>query len=220
MLTQNMVTVACVLRSGGVYTPEWVERLRSQVRRHLQQKHDFVCLSDVSLPSGIDRVPLDCDYPRWWSKLELFRPGIFLGERVIYLDLDLLIVGDIGDLASYPGEFAMLEDFMVPGLMSSSIMAWNPGGTFGFWRFIQNNQPIFDHSFRQHRNFRFGGGRMDPFLNIMATRKDGLQSLYPGMIGSYKVHHLEAGPGDFRIVDFHGKPKVTDLGGWVREAWG
>src|SRR6185437_8074786 len=60
----TMLTVACVLKSGGVYTPEYVERLRSGVGQHLDH-YKFVCLSDVDVP---DRIPLENDWPGWWSK--------------------------------------------------------------------------------------------------------------------------------------------------------
>ena len=120
-----MLTVACVLKSGGTYTPEWVGRLRAGVKRHLPREHMFVCLSDVDVPSM--RIPLEHDWPGWWSKMELFRlPG-----PILYFDLDTAIVGSLSDIADYIAEakapFTMLRDFYAPSHRGSGVMAWPDG---------------------------------------------------------------------------------------------
>lgn len=56
------MTVACVLKSGGVYDGEWVRRLRGQVNWHLKAEHDFACLTDVDV-DGVDTEPLGLDLP-------------------------------------------------------------------------------------------------------------------------------------------------------------
>jgi hypothetical protein len=50
-------TIACVLRSGGIYTPEWVHRLKRGIERHASAPPRFVCLSDVDVP-GVEVLPL------------------------------------------------------------------------------------------------------------------------------------------------------------------
>lgn len=88
------LTVACVLKSGGDFDAEYVERLRDGVSKHLGP-HRFVCLSDVPVPC--ERISLKHDLPGWWSKMELFRPDTGLGD-IFYLDLDTVIVGDLSPL--------------------------------------------------------------------------------------------------------------------------
>lgn len=90
------LTVACVLRSGGMYDAEWVRKLRDGFARHLTAPHRFVCLSDMDVPC--ERIPLEHDWPGWWSKIELFRPGLFDGP-VLYCDLDNVICGPLDGLA-------------------------------------------------------------------------------------------------------------------------
>ncbi|MFM8903690.1 MAG: glycosyltransferase, partial [Verrucomicrobiota bacterium] len=46
-----MATILC-MKWGTKYGPEYVNRLRSMVRRHLRMPHRFVCLTDSS--AGLD----------------------------------------------------------------------------------------------------------------------------------------------------------------------
>lgn len=87
-----MLTVCCVLKSGGIYKKEHVNILKSMVGRNLSIDHKFVCLSDCDVEC--ERIPLINNLQGWWSKLELFRPGLFDGP-VLFLDLDTVIVNSL-----------------------------------------------------------------------------------------------------------------------------
>lgn len=83
--------VVTVCRTSDRYTPAVVQWLRRQVSLNLRTPHTFTCLTDRpnDVPGG---VPLLHDWPRWWAKLELFRPGLFPdGDQVLYLDLDTVL---------------------------------------------------------------------------------------------------------------------------------
>src|SRR4051812_39102361 len=93
-LGDDPLTVACVYRSGGrQYSSRYVDVLQSMVARHLSLPHRFVCLTDVT-DVGCERIPLETDWPGFYAKIELFRPGLFHGP-VLYLDLDTVIHGSI-----------------------------------------------------------------------------------------------------------------------------
>src|SRR6185369_16858814 len=104
-----MLTVACVLKSGGIYDATWVSRLRDGVARHLPVDHRFVCLSDIEVPC--ERIPLEHDWPGWWSKIELLKL-----PSVLFFDLDTAIVGSLDDIARHAlrTDFTMLRDFYAP----------------------------------------------------------------------------------------------------------
>jgi hypothetical protein len=104
-LGDDMLTVACVYRSGGkYYSTRYVERLRAMVERNLSLPHRFVCLTnETDVPCR--RIPLVTDWPSYWSKIELFRPRLFKGP-VLYFDLDTVIHGNIDDLARLASESA------------------------------------------------------------------------------------------------------------------
>lgn len=99
------ITVACVLKSGGRYTPIWAQRLKAMVARNLTLPHRFICLSDADVP-GIETIPLRHGWHRWWSKIELFGPALQDCERALYLDLDTLPVGSLDEVALYPEPIA------------------------------------------------------------------------------------------------------------------
>lgn len=117
--------VACVFVAGPVpYSVDYVVRLERMARRYLRSWFRFVCLTDQAAAfkgTGIETVSIAsrADVPAngrgYWAKIELFRPGVFSGaadprERVLYLDLDSLIVGDLAPLAEYPGHLALITD--------------------------------------------------------------------------------------------------------------
>ena len=121
--TALMATLVTVLRSGGRYDAVWVERLAQAVRRHAPAFTRFVCLTDLPLEiEGVETAPLRQDWPRWWAKMEAFRPGLVQGTAVL-LDLDTVLTGDASVLAE-PGLLAM-EDHFLKGRVSSAVLRWS-----------------------------------------------------------------------------------------------
>ncbi len=135
------LTVACVLWMGEFenrrYSPAWVYRLRDMVAESLPVPHRFVCLSNVDVP-GVETIPLQTDWPGWWAKVELFNPALDLGDRVLYLDLDVFVTGDLMPIADYPSTMALMPPSHLFGTLKpremrgvvrkyqASCMVWNP----------------------------------------------------------------------------------------------
>lgn len=120
-----MLTVAAVLRGGGEYSPEHVERLQEQVTRWLTLKHRFVCLTDQP-QSSYHSVLLKHNWPKWWAKIELFRPGLFDGPT-LYADLDTTICGPLDGLVT-GHRFTVLRNVWVAAphpRIGSGLMAWD-----------------------------------------------------------------------------------------------
>lgn len=132
-------TVACVLNVGDfrrrAFSPVWVQRLQNMVAKHLTD-YSFVCLSNVPV-DGVETIDLQDGLPGWFAKVELFRPGLFKG-RVLYIDLDTLILGELASLFNCPGDFvAMRADLVAPPRMvagkivtaglNSGTMTWTAG---------------------------------------------------------------------------------------------
>lgn len=127
----DRLTVICVLRSGGCYNGAYVHRLEQAVARHLSIPHDFVCLTDRPVPC--ESIPMRHAFSGKWSKVELFDPALPLSGRILYLDLDVVIQGNIDAIAETPGDFAICWSGRqkphlrrVPGY-NSSIMVWDAG---------------------------------------------------------------------------------------------
>jgi hypothetical protein len=202
------VTVATVLRSGSHYSPRWVRALAAGVAEHAPGAR-FVALTDVDVP-GVECLPLVGDWQGWWSKVEMFRPGIFDG-LTLYVDLDSLVTGPLDCFASYAGELAFLSDFYRPAIPASGVVLFRPGETTErlYREFARDPATIM----RQHR-------RSDYWYSSQ-VEPDRLQELYPGRIVSLKVHCREKPPGEgVSIVAAHGRPSLHQPGaGWAHEAW-
>lgn len=215
-----MVTVACVLRSGGQYEPWHVWALQDGVRSHLPLPHRFVCLTDMDVP-GVETTPLRHDWPGWWSKMELWAPGNFTG-RVLFLDLDTAITGDLSDIASYSGRFAMLQDLGIrplsdrPGrkLGASGVMAWTVTP-----QLTRDLYEAFSRTAESAMEGRQVAGDQHYIAGAVNEQWDDLRSLYPGQIVSWKLHvraNEFSVPADARIICWHGTPKPWDEEvGWI-----
>lgn len=219
-----MLTVATVLKSGGIYTPEWVAKLKAGVERHLKLPHRFVCLSDVDVPC--ERIPLEHDWPGWWSKIELFK----LEGPVLYFDLDTAIVGDLSDIAFTAGNpldgFKILQDFYRKDGWGSGVMGWSGRHVVEGWFKAFAERPEFWMQFCGIR----GDQHFIENMDHKVTRT--WQRLLPNQIVSYKVHCCNAQllggnyfahhiPNDARAVCLHGLPKFRDMpaNDAVRLAW-
>lgn len=201
--------VACV-KVGTKYGPEYVNRLASMVARNTSRPYQFLCLTDD--PTGLTcaTAPIGTGLPGWWAKLVLFKPHPKLkDQRVVFLDLDAVIVDNIDFLLDYDGPFAVLQDFNWPANWGSGCMSLAPG--FG--------QQVWD-KFTEYTAEMFPGDQ--EWVQWQVKVADLWQDLYPKKMVSYKVDQCEQGvPTGAAIVHFHGVPKPDELLHipWLAEAW-
>lgn len=202
------LTVACVYRPGGGFTDEYVFRLRDGLEKHSYVHDRFVCLTNQRL-KGIETAPLINNWIGWWSKLELFRKGLFSG-RVAYFDLDTMIVGDISDLISDPHDFICLTNWKGNGThVGSGVMGWNADLDFSYIyaAFHPRVIPEYEKGWEKWGDQGFVQSHLRiPFASY--------NEFYPGRIVSYKYHVRRQGfvPEGASVVCFHGKPRPADIG--------
>lgn len=148
-------SVKVVGHHGNRYGPEWVNRLHRAMDRNLRAvdvKH--VCLTDdpAGLASWIHVEDIGPWWRRhkdfkgglynpiggWWAKTKLFDPRLSfnrVGGKVLYCDLDTLIVGPLDDMLCEGGELRICADTAKnktakPGVVrrfNSSVMSWRAG---------------------------------------------------------------------------------------------
>jgi hypothetical protein len=211
-----LITVACVLRAGGVYDASWVAKLRDGAARHLDEPHRFVCLSDVDVPC--ERIELVTTWPRWWAKIELFRRGLFDGP-VLYLDLDSVVVGPLGDLFQREPGFRSVKMWgKRAGGICSTAMTWCGDYSHLFSVMASDADWIMQHYDRTRPGGRIGD---QAFIEDALTDAGEEIRHWPGLkVASFKDHSRHAPPVGASVVAFHGRPKPNEYPSpWVRNAW-
>ena len=98
-----MITIACVA-TGTAFNETYINNLKAMVARHCPVEYDFVVIDDNAV---------DNPTHSWWDKIELFKPGRF-DNRVLYLDLDVVIDNPLTDILAYTDDFVIIDNF-VPG---------------------------------------------------------------------------------------------------------
>lgn len=214
------ITFVCV--NWGNYCGrgnDYVHKLFNGVVNHLPAgtNFKFICFSDINETyrdeKGIIYQPLPQNIKGWWNKLYLFKAGLFIeGERIIYLDLDTVITGSLGDVIKYNGEFATLRDFLYPERLGPGVMLWRAGFGKNIWDSYEKagypvDLPMGDLSW------------INKHFAEIAYKADILQELYPQKFVSYKIDAQNGIPAKASMVCFHGLPRPHDAGGWVDAIW-
>ena len=211
-----MLHIACVqVRNYEGRGTEYTAKLAAMVRRNVSIPHRFVCVTDDPFLEieGVEIIlaPTNLRNLRgWFTKLYLFAPGIFpKGERVLFFDLDTLILGNIDDFASYVGPFAGLGDHRDGGGggFGSGLMLWEAGTVDRIWtEWVRQAYPL-------------GDGTDDSWIASQVPQAVRIQRVLPGIV-SYKFHKCRDGPPKgARVVCFQRHPKPHECEGWVSGVW-
>ena len=167
--------------------------------------------------SNIDRVvKFKHDYPKWWGKVELFRPDIFEDRQVFYFDLDTFIVGNLDDIVLYNGEFCALRDFYHLHTMGSGIMSWHGERVYRIYEGFKNNPTAAMD--------RFSGVGDQGWIEMnRPSPSDYFQDVFPNEIVSYKAHCVKGNdvklPKKAKIICFHGKPRPHEINNVLKRYW-
>jgi hypothetical protein len=210
----GVITVACV-RVGTKYGPEYVDRLESMAARHLAS-HRFVCLTDQPDTPGETIDVSACGLDGWWAKMCLFDRRLIPG-RVLFFDLDTVILNDLTPLAEWGGAFGICESFTRragnlnwPCRYGSCVMSIGPGFGQDIWeRFDRDRDAIMRRCTR-------GDQQAIEALHPTATL---LQDELPeGFFMGYR--DLTDTKPDASVIVFGGRRKPGNSPyQWVTDAW-
>jgi len=210
------------LRRGADY----VNVLADMVRKNMPDDVNWsiYCLTDnpQGLMNGIEPIILPEDIEGWWGKLWMFKDGIFpKGQRLLFMDLDTIILGSLEDIVKYDGKFAVTRDFYFPERVGPAIMAWESGTCTKVWsewdKAGRPEHPKADS--KQLVGDLWWINQLDK--GEFAKRADKFQDLYPNQFVSYKADCLDGPPNGARVVCFHGTPRPHEAQAtWVQNIWG
>jgi hypothetical protein len=212
-------TIVCVLKTGGDYDVGYVQKLNNSIARNVTIPYQFICLTNLSSIDGIVTHKLVSNYDGWWNKLELFRENQFVGENIVYFDLDTVIISNIDDIVGMKVSFAGLG-------------AWNPVPERAAWQHFgsgmmmwHNNGIDYKFLYDEHdpsKVWRYGDQEyIAKSLLGRGIQYKILQDIVSGVY-SYKRNCASMLPSDARIICFHGHPRPHEVAGrvkWVRNNW-
>lgn len=213
------IAFVCVW-TGDRYGPEYVAILRDMVMRNastMQHECAWFCVTDRpdELPEGVYPIPADPEFPGYWQKVRLFSPDMPWeeGQRVVYFDLDVAIVGRLEDLVERKG---IIKDWMWPGY-NSSVMVWDHGEFPQIWSDFSAD--IMSRS----------PGPIVPSHVLPAGEPNGGDQEWIAEVStwplfpddwclSYRLHARVWPPTGSKVICFNGRPKPHEFGedGWAR----
>jgi hypothetical protein len=134
-----VITVAC-WRWGEMFGPIYVNRLRAMVERHLHIPHQFVCITRnaegfddrvrVLTPPTPPPSAIRCRRRMWQFAAERADD---LGDRILVLDLDVVIVDDITPLVDRPEPIVGWK-VGYAGVYSGSFLLFDAGALDAAWQ--------------------------------------------------------------------------------------
>lgn len=212
-----VITICCI-KKGDKYGPEYVNILEAMVRRNvISTPYKFVCFTEnaTGIRPDIQIMPLPFNAPGWWAKMGLYMeriPGIET-ERLLFLDLDVVITGPLDSIMRYDSDFAMAKDEPTGAFPAgsardqygnTSVILLRVGAAKRIWEcYCRGGKPETAWSDQGWINDHYAG-----FADLLSEKE----------IQSYKLHKLAGdAPPVCSVVIFHGVPKPPDCGGWVKE---
>lgn len=222
-------TVVC-FKWGTMYGPEYVNTLYAMVRRNVEGAFRFVCLTDDSngLRDEIDAQPLpDFPEPPWeyarycsaWRKLALFDASrLGLSGRILFLDLDVVVMGSLMPFFDTNGHFKMIENWYQPGKGQASAMCFD-GDTMKplLARYLDNPIAVLDRFQTEQEYISESVDRSTAFFEARLAKSFKKHVMHQGVARfSSKAYDIPKGA---HLLVFHGRPNPPDAitGDWGKE---
>lgn len=214
------VNIIC-MKWGTKYGAEYVNTLFNMVSRNITLPFQLTCFTDDA--SGINPQIRVCDLPaldlpsgtpeRGWNKLTILQQNLAgIRGEVLFLDLDVVIVGNIDELFSYPAEFAIIRDAKLRRRMigNSSVFRFKAGA----------HEPIL-HKFRREFSIIQQQYRNEQAYLSAEVHQQNQLSFWPdAWCPSFKYHCMKPWPFSYfrtaeipdnaKIIIFHGHPEPQE----------
>lgn len=233
-----MVTVV-VWRWGKKYGASHVAKMQSMLKRHLSLPHRIVCITDKphDLPAGViptkmrgvvASVDHKCMRRMWIYSAD----AASLGERLLQIDLDVVITDSIDPIVNRTEEFVIWKsdsNYKDGWAYNPTVLLITPGSMDDIWqRYIAKPKRVIEQTeadgwgARVNTDQAVAGYLLKDREVPVWTEADGIRGfrVFAGKHGQ----RGEVLPDGTRIVSFHGPrdPSVEDLREkcpWIAEHW-
>ncbi len=219
----NRINIVCV-KWGKKYPSLYANRLYNMVSRNMTKPFNFYCLTDNSkgLNSNINSLDINNDYLEgWWIKLMLFKEDFFgLKGHLIYMDLDVVITGNIDFLTSEFSGLQIIQNWSSNKMWNSSVMSFKLGSLSYVWKnFLNEDYNKIKKDFNGDQEWIF---HCIPHAKIfdkdkIISYKKSCKSEFCKILRKFDIIIKPPKlikcklPYDARIVIFHGKPDPHDI---------
>lgn len=198
---------------GNLYPVKYVENLRNSIKRNLSIPYKLYCITERNdVPDGVIKIPTPNKNKGWWQKVNLFHPELFdSSQRILYLDLDVIVVGSLDKIASVQEPFCMIENYgpnKRHAAHNSSVMVWTP---------TEKTHRIYT-TFSLDVMKELHGDQ----CYIWRVRGNNIWNFPKSWIVSYKYSKLSKWNHigkDTSVFVFHGNPKPAQIKDYPREHW-
>lgn len=236
--SQSAVTVISIITFlwGTRYTPDHVNTLARMVARNYSSPHRFIVVTNIAgaYDDSIETVYDRADFANissphgphavsCYRRLRLFEAdaGDRFGERIVQLDLDTVIVGDMTDLwgrAFAAGlDFVGWRDPLYAKQICGSMFALRAGAHPDVWAGFKRD-PGRARALAERAGYRGSDQAWISYCIPDALKWGPLDGAY-----SYRLDCKAGLPKGARIVFFHGREKPFDPGPqsmeWVRRCY-
>lgn len=213
---------------GRKYGAGYVERLAAGVARNLAREHRFLCVTErdlaVRFSPGIERSTIQDPelllVRGCFARLRMFDPEWQrehrVDDRILCLDLDVVVTGSLDSLAGRSDSFAILQGVNArnPCPFNGSVILLRAGHHREVWRdfSLERAGELPRHDFPDDQGWLHhvipSAGKIGPADGVYAYRK-------PGWPRDDKL------PANCAIVAFpgHRDPSQFESTSWIREHW-
>jgi hypothetical protein len=217
-----MINVVC-FKWGTEFGPEYVNKLYNSVKRNTTMDINFICYTEN--PSGVEcetREFLE-PLPHWWYIIGLFNKSHGFTDKVVYMDLDTVILDNIDHILSIDVPFITLRDYYRPKGLQTAYIAWEPSWGEFIWERLASQ-----YGREQYNSLRRLSRGTNGFLEDsvgLGPEIPRLQDHVPGECVSYKVHIRDKQQpcnfNDVKMVFFHGRPRPHEVANldWMEKNW-
>lgn len=228
-----MRSVVCWLWAGRGYRPEHVNVLHRMFRRHLPGEFRFICITDEEgeFEAGIQAMPTPAEalkladlqspegvrFPSCYRRLWMFSDEArCLGDRVLAVDIDVLVLGDASSLFAPTADFVGWRPKQTWGhsaeRVGGGVYLLTPGSRTEVWTDFLGAESI-----AEARSAGYRGSDQA----WMSYKLRGCE-VFPG--GIYSIRDLRNGllppPPNAVLVQHNGQTKPWNSPvSWVRKAW-
>lgn len=237
-----MLHIVCWKWRGGkqqtAYTAHHVNVLGAMLSRRLIEDHRLICVTDDGRGIEHETYPLWPDlaglpnpsgpsYPSCYRRLKLFAPEqqrdmeIKEGDRIVSMDLDIVLTGDITPLFQRDEDFVgwRAEGKHREVVLNGSLFMFRAGKMADIWsRFDSERSPRLALSWRYY-------GSDQAWLSYKLAGKVAEWQNESGIYSYMRDMVFDASlPADARIVSFHGRRKPWDHrvqreAPWIADHW-